>query len=98
VVGLLIIAVFVMVELRTESPLIAIRIFRIRPFFVENVVLMIAMMAFIPMFFSSSSSGSSLRRRWVAESSTGKGQHEPWSSELQLPLWASVSGRRRSQP
>jgi EmrB/QacA subfamily drug resistance transporter len=51
VVGLLIIAVFVMVELKTKSPLIAIRIFRIRPFFVENVVLMIAMMAFIPMFF-----------------------------------------------
>jgi MFS family permease len=38
-------------ELRTESPLIAIGIFRIRAFFVENVVLLITMAAFIPMFF-----------------------------------------------
>jgi EmrB/QacA subfamily drug resistance transporter len=52
--GLAIIAVFVKVELQTDSPLVAVRIFRIRAFFVENVVLMIAMMAFIPVFFFAS--------------------------------------------
>ena len=46
--------VFVLVELRTESPLIKVAIFRIRPFAVENVVLLIAMMAFIPVFFFAS--------------------------------------------
>jgi EmrB/QacA subfamily drug resistance transporter len=52
--GLLIIGLFVLVELRTESPLIKISIFRIRAFSVENVVLLIAMMAFIPVFFFAS--------------------------------------------
>ena len=52
--GLLIIGLFVLVELRTESPLIEVSIFRIRPFAVENVVLLIAMMAFIPVFFFAS--------------------------------------------
>ena len=52
--GLLVIVVFVLVELRTESPLIQVAIFRIRAFTVENVVLMIAMMAFIPVFFFAS--------------------------------------------
>jgi MFS family permease len=51
VVGVLIIAIFVVVEQHTDSPLIAIGIFRIRAFAVENVVLLITMMAFIPMFF-----------------------------------------------
>ncbi len=54
VAGLLIIVLFGFLELRTESPLIAIGIFKIRPFFVENLVLMITMMAFIPMFFFAS--------------------------------------------
>ena len=54
VAGLLIIAVFVLVELRTESPLIKVSIFRIRPFAVENIVLLISMMAFIPIFFFAS--------------------------------------------
>jgi MFS family permease len=52
--GLLIIALYVWVEMRTESPLIEVKIFRIRAFFVENLVLMIAMMAFIPVFFFAS--------------------------------------------
>jgi EmrB/QacA subfamily drug resistance transporter len=51
VVGVLIIGIFVVVELHTDSPLIAIGIFRVRPFAVENIVLLITMMAFIPMFF-----------------------------------------------
>jgi predicted MFS family arabinose efflux permease len=54
VVGLAIIGVFVAVELRTESPLIKVNIFKVRAFAVENIVLMIAMMAFIPIFFFAS--------------------------------------------
>jgi EmrB/QacA subfamily drug resistance transporter len=54
VAGLLIIAIFVLLELRTESPLIKVSIFRIRAFSVENLVLLIAMMAFIPVFFFAS--------------------------------------------
>jgi EmrB/QacA subfamily drug resistance transporter len=52
--GLVLIAVFVRLELGTTSPLIEVRIFRIRAFLVENVVLMIAMMAFLPVFFFAS--------------------------------------------
>jgi EmrB/QacA subfamily drug resistance transporter len=52
--GLAVIGLFVLVELRTESPLIQVSIFRIRPFAVENLVLMISMMAFIPVFFFAS--------------------------------------------
>ena len=54
VTGVLIIAVFVVVELHTDSPLIAVGIFRIRPFSVENVVLLITMASFIPIFFFTS--------------------------------------------
>ncbi len=54
VVGLVILAVFVSVELRTGSPLINMHIFSNRAFAVENVVLFIAMMAFIPVFFFAS--------------------------------------------
>ncbi len=53
-VGLALLVVFYFVELRTDSPLIQVRIFRIRPFLVENLVLGIAMMAFIPVFFFAS--------------------------------------------
>jgi len=54
VAGVLIIGVFVLVELHTENPLIKVQIFRIRPFAVENLVLLIAMSAFIPVFFFAS--------------------------------------------
>src|SRR6201992_2483125 len=46
--GLALLVVFYFVELRTESPLIQVTIFRNRPFLVENLVLGIAMMTFIP--------------------------------------------------
>jgi EmrB/QacA subfamily drug resistance transporter len=49
--GLLILGIFVAVERRTASPLINVHIFANRAFAVENVVLFIAMMAFIPVFF-----------------------------------------------
>jgi EmrB/QacA subfamily drug resistance transporter len=52
--GVLLLIVFVAVEQRTESPLINVRIFSNRPFLVENIILGIAMMTFIPVFFFAS--------------------------------------------
>jgi EmrB/QacA subfamily drug resistance transporter len=52
--GVVLLAIFALVETRTESPLIQVNIFRIRPFRVENMVLAIAMMAFLPVFFFAS--------------------------------------------
>jgi EmrB/QacA subfamily drug resistance transporter len=52
--GVLLLIAFVAVEQRTESPLINVRIFRTRPFLVENIILGIAMMSFIPVFFFAS--------------------------------------------
>jgi EmrB/QacA subfamily drug resistance transporter len=54
VAGALLLVVFVAVERRTESPLINVRIFSNRTFAVENAILGIAMMAFIPVFFFAS--------------------------------------------
>ena len=54
VAGIVILGVFYAVERRTESPLINVRIFANRTFSVENVILGIAMMAFIPVFFFAS--------------------------------------------
>ena len=52
--GVAFLVVFVLVELRTEPPLMQVRIFRIRAFLVENLVLGIAMLAFVPVFFFAS--------------------------------------------
>ena len=52
--GVALIAVFGVVEARTPSPLIAVSIFRIRAFLVENLVLGIAMLVFVPFFFFAS--------------------------------------------
>src|SRR6201996_406806 len=52
--GLALLVVFYFVELRTSSPLIQVSIFRIRPFLVENLVLGISMLTFIPIFFFAS--------------------------------------------
>jgi hypothetical protein len=52
--GAALLVVFYFVELRTSSPLIQVSIFRIRPFLVENLVLGVAMMAFVPVFFFAS--------------------------------------------
>ena len=49
--GVLLLLVFFIVEARTASPLINVRIFRNKAFLVENIILGIAMMAFIPVFF-----------------------------------------------
>jgi EmrB/QacA subfamily drug resistance transporter len=53
-VGLALLVTFYFVELRTPSPLMQVRIFNIRPFFVENLVLWFSMLAFIPVFFFAS--------------------------------------------
>ncbi len=49
--GLLLLIVFFAVERRTSSPLINVRIFSNRAFLAENIILGVAMMAFIPVFF-----------------------------------------------
>jgi len=54
VVGLVLLVVFYRVEQRTRTPLIQVSIFRIRPFFVENLVLGLASIAFVPTFFFAS--------------------------------------------
>ncbi len=52
--GIVILAVFVAVQRRTASPLMNVHIFANRTFTTENVILGIAMMAFIPVFFFAS--------------------------------------------
>jgi MFS family permease len=55
--GVVLLVVFYLVELRTEVPLINVRIFRNQTFLVQNIILGIAMMAFIPVFFFASTYG-----------------------------------------
>jgi EmrB/QacA subfamily drug resistance transporter len=52
--GLALLVVFYFVEVRTSSPLMQVSIFRIRPFLVENIVLGVSMLVFIPIFFFAS--------------------------------------------
>jgi EmrB/QacA subfamily drug resistance transporter len=52
--GAAILVAFFALERRTSSPLIQVGIFRIRAFLVENLVLAIAMVVFIPVFFFAS--------------------------------------------
>jgi len=52
--GLVLLVVFYFIEMRTSSPLIQVSIFRNRPFLVENLVLGISMLVFIPVFFFGS--------------------------------------------
>jgi EmrB/QacA subfamily drug resistance transporter len=52
--GVVFLVAFGMVEGRTPSPLMKLHIFRIRAFLVENLVLGIAMLVFIPVFFFAS--------------------------------------------
>ncbi|MFG2375278.1 hypothetical protein ACGFY9_27840 [Streptomyces sp. NPDC048504] len=50
VVGLLLLVLFVLVERRTTPPLLDVELFRDRAFSVQNVVLGVAMAAFVPVF------------------------------------------------
>ena len=54
VAGLVMLVVFALVELRQRQPLISVRLFAIRAFLVENVILVISMACFIPIFFFAS--------------------------------------------
>ena len=54
IVGALLLVAFFLYERSARSPLIEVSIFRIRPFFVENVVLGVSNMVFIPVFFFAS--------------------------------------------
>ncbi len=55
--GVLLLALFVVVERRTENPLMQVGIFSVRAFAVENAVLGISMLVFIPVFFFASEYG-----------------------------------------
>jgi EmrB/QacA subfamily drug resistance transporter len=52
--GLALLVLFYFVEVKTPEPLMAVSIFRIRPFLVENLVLGISNLVFIPIFFFGS--------------------------------------------
>ena len=52
--GVAVLVAFYFVEVRTDSPLIQVGIFRIRAFLVENLVLGVAMLVFVPVFFFAS--------------------------------------------
>src|SRR3984957_8259688 len=52
--GAVLLVIFYFVELRSPSPLIQVGIFRIRAFSVENLVLGISMLVFVPVFFFAS--------------------------------------------
>ncbi len=52
--GMVLFVVFYRLETRTESPLIQVSIFKIRAFFVENLVLGVSMLVFVPVFFFAS--------------------------------------------
>jgi MFS family permease len=52
--GLVLLVAFAAVETHTASPLIEVGIFRVRAFLVENAVLAISMLVFIPVFFFAS--------------------------------------------
>jgi EmrB/QacA subfamily drug resistance transporter len=52
--GVLLLAAFGWAELRVRQPLIDVRVFTIRAFLVENIVLFTSMIVFIPIFFFAS--------------------------------------------
>jgi EmrB/QacA subfamily drug resistance transporter len=52
--GLALLVAFALVELRQRQPLISVRMFAIRAFLVENIILVISMACFIPIFFFAS--------------------------------------------
>jgi MFS family permease len=101
VAGLVLLGVFVVVEHRTASPLMNVRIFGNRAFLVENVILLIVMMAFIPVFFFVSGGQWCSAARWQRWGSrSGRARRptcipDPRSSTSSSPgpAWASCSGR-----
>jgi EmrB/QacA subfamily drug resistance transporter len=54
IAGVVLLVAFFMAELRARQPLIQVRVFKIRAFLVENIVLFTSMIVFIPIFFFAS--------------------------------------------
>ncbi len=54
VAGVILLVVFAFAELGVEQPLVKVRMFAIRAFLVENIVLFFAMACFLPVFFFAS--------------------------------------------
>lgn len=52
--GLAILAAFVVYELRVENPLLRLEVFRDRAFSVDNIILFLLMIPFVPLFFFAS--------------------------------------------
>jgi EmrB/QacA subfamily drug resistance transporter len=52
--GIALLAVFVVYELRVENPLLRLRIFENRAFAVDNIILFLLMIPFVPLFFFAS--------------------------------------------
>ncbi|HWC08166.1 MAG TPA: MFS transporter, partial [Solirubrobacterales bacterium] len=52
--GLAILAAFVVYELRVENPLLRLEVFRDRAFTVDNIILFLLMIPFVPLFFFAS--------------------------------------------
>ena len=75
--GVVLLIAFYFVELRTPVPLMEVRIFRIRAFRVENLVLGIAMLTFVPVFFFASE---------YAQIALGESAHRPGLYMLVLLL------------
>jgi EmrB/QacA subfamily drug resistance transporter len=53
-VGMAILAAFVRYELRTENPLLRLSVFKDRAFAVDNIILFLLMIPFVPLFFFAS--------------------------------------------
>jgi MFS family permease len=94
--GVLLLIAFVAVEQRTESPLINVRIFRTRPFLVENIRSPWRRRPRRPACCcSTSSSASWSSRRSAAGCWTGSAPSGRWCSAASWPRSASPSGRGR---
>ena len=52
--GLLVLAAFVRYELRTENPLLRLEVFKDKAFAVDNIILFLLMIPFVPLFFFAS--------------------------------------------
>lgn len=52
--GLVLLAAFVVYELRVENPLLRLEVFRDRAFAVDNIILFLLMIPFVPLFFFAS--------------------------------------------
>jgi EmrB/QacA subfamily drug resistance transporter len=53
-IGMVLLAAFVRFELRTENPLLRLRVFEDRAFAVDNIILFLLMIPFVPLFFFAS--------------------------------------------